>query len=125
MLFSHPKDFTPCTTELGYVARIKPEFDKRNVKVIGLSVDPVDATRSGPTTSPRPGHGGELPDDRRSRAQGRRPYDMIHPNASEDTLTVRSVFVIGRDKKVKLTITYPAATGRDFDEFCASSTACS
>jgi alkyl hydroperoxide reductase subunit AhpC len=117
VLFSHPKDFTPvCTTELGYVARIKPEFDKRNVKVIGLSVDPVDShvqwekdieeTQGQAVNFPMIG------DPERKVAD---LYDMVHPNAS-DTLTVRSVFVIGPDKKVKLTITYPASTGRNFDE---------
>jgi alkyl hydroperoxide reductase subunit AhpC len=117
VLFSHPKDFTPvCTTELGYVARIKPEFDRRNVKVIGLSVDPVDShvqwekdieeTQGQAVNFPMIG------DPERKVAD---LYDMVHPNAS-DTLTVRSVFVIGPDKKVKLTITYPASTGRNFDE---------
>lgn len=117
VLFSHPKDFTPvCTTELGYVAKIKPEFDKRNVKVIGLSVDPVEShitwehdiaeTQGTPVNFPMIG------DPDRTVAD---LYDMIHPNAS-DTATVRSVFVIGPDKKVKLTITYPASTGRNFDE---------
>ncbi len=117
VLFSHPKDFTPvCTTELGYVAKIKPEFDRRNVKVIGLSVDPVEShnewegdieeTQGVAVNFPMIGdpdrHVADL-------------YDMIHPNAN-DTLTVRSVFVIGPDKKVKLTLTYPASTGRNFDE---------
>lgn len=117
VLFSHPKDFTPvCTTELGYVAKIKPEFDKRNVKVIGLSVDSVEShekwesdigeTQGTPVNFPMIGD----PDRTVSNL-----YDMIHPNAN-DTLTVRSVFVIGPDKKVKLTITYPASTGRNFDE---------
>ena len=117
VLFSHPKDFTPvCTTELGYVAKIKSEFDKRNVKVIGLSVDPVDShvqweadiaeTQGTAVNFPMIG------DPDRSVAD---LYDMVHPNAS-DTMTVRSVFVIGPDKKVKLTITYPASTGRNFDE---------
>jgi alkyl hydroperoxide reductase subunit AhpC len=117
VLFSHPKDFTPvCTTELGYVAKIKPEFDKRNVKVIGLSVDSVDShvkweadieeTQGTPVNFPMIG------DPDRQVAD---LYDMIHPNAS-DTLTVRSVFIIGPDKKVKLTLTYPASTGRNFDE---------
>jgi alkyl hydroperoxide reductase subunit AhpC len=117
VLFSHPKDFTPvCTTELGYVAKIKPEFDKRNVKVIGLSVDPVDShnvwehdieeTQGTAVNFPMIG------DPDRTVAD---LYDMIHPNAN-DTLTVRSVFVIGPDKKVKLTLTYPASTGRNFDE---------
>ncbi len=117
VLFSHPKDFTPvCTTELGYVAKIKPEFDKRNVKVIGLSVDSVAShekwegdigeTQGTPVNFPMIGD----PDRNVSNL-----YDMIHPNAN-DTLTVRSVFVIGPDKKVKLMITYPASTGRNFDE---------
>lgn len=117
VLFSHPKDFTPvCTTELGYVAKIKPEFDKRNVKVIGLSVDSVDShlkwesdieeTQGTAVNFPMIGD----PDRAVSGL-----YDMIHPNAN-DTLTVRSVFVIGPDKKVKLTLTYPASTGRNFDE---------
>src|SRR6188508_1569250 len=117
VLFSHPKDFTPvCTTELGYVAKIKPEFDKRNVKVIGLSVDPVEShvkwehdieeTQGTAVNFPMIGD----PDHDVADL-----YDMIQPNAS-DTMTVRSVFVIGPDKKVKLTITYPASTGRNFDE---------
>ena len=117
ILFSHPKDFTPvCTTELGYMAKIKPEFDKRNVKVIGLSVDPVDShvkweediaeTQGTAVNFPMIGD----PDRKVADL-----YDMIHPNAS-DTLTVRSVFVIGPDKKVKLTLTYPASTGRNFEE---------
>src|SRR5215467_12870169 len=117
VLFSHPKDFTPvCTTELGEVARIKPEFDKRNVKVIGLSVDPLDSHK---------GWAGDIKETQGSAlnfpliADSDRKvsdlYDMIHPNAN-DTFTVRSVFVIGPDKKVKLTITYPASTGRNFDE---------
>jgi alkyl hydroperoxide reductase subunit AhpC len=117
VLFSHPKDFTPvCTTELGYVAKIKPEFEKRNVKVVGLSVDPVDShnewerdieeTQGAAVNFPMIG------DPDRTVAD---LYDMIHPNA-DDTLTVRSVFVIGPDKKVKLTLTYPASTGRNFDE---------
>ena len=117
VLFSHPKDFTPvCTTELGYVAKIKPEFDKRNVKVIGLSVDPVDShvkweediaeTQGTPVNFPMIGD----PDRKVADL-----YDMIHPNAN-DTLTVRSVFVIGPDKKVKAMLTYPMSTGRNFDE---------
>ena len=117
VLFSHPKDYTPvCTTELGRVAALKPEFEKRNTKVIGLSVDPVDSHE---------GWAGDIEDvtgnalnfpliadpDR----QVSDLYDMIHPNAN-DTLTVRSVFVVGPDNKVKLTLTYPASTGRNFDE---------
>lgn len=117
VLFSHPRDFTPvCTTELGEMARVKGEFDRRGVKVIGLSVDPLDAHRR---------WAGDI-----AETQGIAPnfpiiadadravadlYGMIHPNAS-DTATVRSVFVIGPDKAVKLTITYPMSTGRSFDE---------
>ena len=117
VLFSHPKDFTPvCTTELGEVAKLKPEFDKRNVKVAGLSVDSVEdhkkwagdieETQGAALNFPLLGD----PDRKISNL-----YDMIHPNAN-DTLTVRSVFIIGPDKKVKLIITYPASTGRNFDE---------
>jgi alkyl hydroperoxide reductase subunit AhpC len=117
ILFSHPKDYTPvCTTELGTVAKIKAEFDKRNVKVIGVSVDPLDShfgwlkdieeTQGCTMNFP------VIADPDRKVAQ---LYDMIHPNASE-TFTVRSVFVIGPDKKVKLTLTYPASTGRNFAE---------
>jgi alkyl hydroperoxide reductase subunit AhpC len=117
VLFSHPKDFTPiCTTELGRVAALKPEFDKRNVKVIGLSVDPVDSHKEW-STDIADVTGATLnypllgdPDHKVADL-----YDMIHPNAN-DTLTVRSVFVIGPDNKVKLTLTYPASTGRNFDE---------
>ena len=117
ILFSHPKDFTPvCTTELGYLASLKDEFAKRNVKVIGLSVDPVeDHRRWAGDIEETQGHALNYPligDADRTVAQ---LYDMIHPNA-DNTLTVRSVFVIGPDKKVKLTLTYPASTGRNFDE---------
>ncbi len=117
ILFSHPKDFTPvCTTELGYVARIKPEFDKRNVKVIGLSVDSVEShTKWETDIADTQGTAVNFPmigDPQRTVSD---LYGMIHPNAN-DTLTVRSVYVIGPDKKVKLTITYPASTGRNFDE---------
>src|SRR5690242_8455741 len=117
MLFSHPKDFTPvCTTELGYVAKLKSEFDKRNVKVIGLSVDSVDDhERWAKDIEETQGTAVNFPmigDPDRKVAD---LYDMIHPNAN-DTLTVRSVFVVGPDKKVKLTLTYPASTGRNFDE---------
>lgn len=117
VLFSHPKDFTPvCTTELGTVAKLADEFAARNVKVIGLSVDPVDShlaweqdiadTQGAAVNFPM------IADPDRAVAD---LYDMIHPNAN-DTLTVRSVFVIGPDDKVKLTLTYPASTGRNFDE---------
>ncbi len=117
IFFSHPKDFTPvCTTELGVVAKLKPEFERRNVKVIGLSVDGLD------------NHDKWVNDIKET--QGYKPnfpiiadenrkvsdlYGMIHPKAN-DTLTVRSVFVIGPDKKVKLILTYPASAGRNFDE---------
>jgi thioredoxin-dependent peroxiredoxin len=117
VLFSHPKDFTPvCTTELGEVARLKSEFEKRGVKVIGLSVDPVsDHQRWAADIAETQGTAINFPliGDPDRRVAGL--YDMIHPNAN-DTLTVRSVFVIGPDKKIKLTITYPASTGRNFDE---------
>lgn len=117
ILFSHPADFTPvCTTELGMVAKLKSEFDKRNTKVIGLSVDPLDShkkwisdineTQNTTVNFPM------IADDNKNVAS---LYDMIHPNA-DDKLTVRSVFVVGPDKKVKLTLTYPASTGRDFNE---------
>jgi alkyl hydroperoxide reductase subunit AhpC len=117
VLFSHPKDYTPvCTTELGMAARLKPDFDKRNVKVMGLSVDPLDShlgwekdieeTQGTAVNFPM------IADPDRTVAN---LYDMIHPNAS-DTFTVRSVYVIGPDKKIKLMITYPASTGRNFDE---------
>lgn len=117
VLFSHPKDFTPvCTTELGEVARLKPEFDKRNTKVLGLSVDPVkehsawagdiEETQGQKLNFPL------LADPERKVSQ---LYDMIHPNA-DNTLTVRSVFIISPDKKIRLILTYPASTGRDFTE---------
>jgi len=117
VLFSHPKDFTPvCTTELGYVARCKPDFDKRGVKVIGLSVDQTDSHKKW-AEDIKETQGAALnfpviadPDHKIAEL-----YDMIHPEIS-DVFTVRSVFVIGPDKKVKLMITYPASTGRNFDE---------
>jgi alkyl hydroperoxide reductase subunit AhpC len=117
VLFSHPKDYTPvCTTELGTVAKLKPEFDKRNVKVIGLSVDPIDS-HEGWSADIAETQGAEL--NFPLIADGDRKvadlYDMIHPNA-DNTLTVRSVFIVGPDDKVKLTLTYPASTGRNFDE---------
>ncbi len=117
VLFSHPKDFTPvCTTELGTVAKLKPEFDKRNVKVVGLSVDSItDHNQWAGDIQETQGTALNFPllaDPDRVVAN---KYDMIHPNA-DNTLTVRSVFVIGPDKKVKLTLTYPASTGRNFAE---------
>ncbi|MDT4897807.1 MAG: thioredoxin-dependent peroxiredoxin [Acidobacteriota bacterium] len=117
VLFSHPKDFTPvCTTELGEAARLKPEFDKRNVKIIGLSVDPADShSRWAEDIKETQGTALNFPIIADSDRKVSDLYDMIHPNAS-DTFTVRSVYVIGPDKKVKLMITYPASTGRNFDE---------
>ena len=117
VLFSHPKDFTPvCTTELGAVAKLKPEFDKRNVKVLGLSVDALD-NHKGWAADIEETQGAKLnfPVIADTDRKVSDLYDMIHPNAN-DTLTVRSVFIIGADKKVKLIITYPASTGRNFDE---------
>ena len=117
ILFSHPKDYTPvCTTELGYMSKIKPEFDKRNVKILALSVDQVDTHK---------GWIGDInetqntivnypiiadPDRKVSNL-----YDMIHPNADNNS-TVRTLFIIGPDKKVKLSLTYPPSTGRNFQE---------
>ena len=117
ILFSHPKDFTPvCTTELGTVAKMKSEFDKRNVKVIAVSVDDVDSHKRWI---------GDIEDTQKTKMnfpilgdadrKVSKLYDMIHPEAN-DTLTVRSVFVIDPKKKVRLTLTYPASTGRNFDE---------
>jgi alkyl hydroperoxide reductase subunit AhpC len=117
ILFSHPKDYTPvCTTELGTVAKLKPEFAAKNVKVAGLSVDSIE-DHNGWAADIEETQGTALnfpliADPDRTVAN---LYDMIHPNA-DNTATVRSVFVIGPDKKVKLTLTYPASTGRNFDE---------
>lgn len=117
VLFSHPKDFTPvCTTELGALARLKPEFDKRGVKVIGLSVDGVaDHTSWSRDIEETQGAALNFPllADKDRKVSGL--YGMIHPNA-DNTATVRSVFIIGPDKKLKLTLTYPASTGRNFAE---------
>ena len=121
ILFSHPKDFTPvCTTELGTVARLKPEFDKRNIKAIGVSVDDVEShkrwikdieeTQNVKLNFPILGDA----DKKVSKL-----YDMIHPEWN-DTLTVRSVFVIDNNKKIRLTLTYPASTGRNFQEILRS-----
>jgi alkyl hydroperoxide reductase subunit AhpC len=117
VLFSHPKDFTPvCTTELGRVAALKPEFDRRNVKIIGLSVDPLDSHADwSQDITDVTGSTLNFPLIADSDRKVSDLYDMIHPNAS-DSLTVRSVFVVGPDNKVKLTLTYPASTGRNFDE---------
>ena len=117
VLFSHPKDFTPvCTTELGRVSALKPEFDKRNVKVIGLSVDPVGSHKEwAKDIQDTQGHALNFPLIADADKTVANLYGMIHPNAS-DTFTVRSVYVIGPDKKLKLSLTYPASTGRNFDE---------
>ncbi|GAA0948971.1 peroxiredoxin [Actinocorallia libanotica] len=117
VLFSHPKDFTPvCTTELGRVAGLKPEFDKRNVKAIGVSVDPLEDHHAwAGDIEDVTGNALNFPLIADSDRKIADLYDMIHPNAN-DTLTVRSVFIIGPDNKVKLTLTYPASTGRNFDE---------
>jgi alkyl hydroperoxide reductase subunit AhpC len=117
VLFSHPADFTPvCTTELGAVAKLRSEFDKRNVKVLALSVDPLESHEKWI---------GDINETQNTKVnfpliadpefKVAKLYDMVHPEVS-DKFTVRSVFVIGPDKKVKLMITYPAATGRNFDE---------
>ena len=117
ILFSHPKDYTPvCTTELGAAAKLKPRFEKRNCKIIAISVDPLDShvgwikdineTQNTTVNFPL------IADPDQNVAN---LYEMIHPNAS-DTMTVRSVFIIGPDKKIKLMLTYPASTGRNFDE---------
>jgi alkyl hydroperoxide reductase subunit AhpC len=125
ILFSHPKDFTPvCTTELGYMAKLKPEFDKRNTKIVGLSIDPVsDHTRWAKDIEETQGHAVNYPMIGDPDLTVAKLYDMIHPNASgasprtaTDNATIRSVFVVGPDKKVKLILTYPMTTGRNFDE---------
>jgi len=117
VLFSHPKDFTPvCTTELGEVAKLKPQFEKRGVKVIGLSVDPLGSHRDwsrdiAETQGAAPNFPLIADADRKVSDL----YGMIHPNAN-DTLTVRSVFIIDPNKKIRLILTYPASTGRNFVE---------
>jgi alkyl hydroperoxide reductase subunit AhpC len=126
VLFSHPKDFTPiCTTELGYMAKIKPDFDKRNVKVIGLSVDPVDKHADwSKDIEETQGYAPNYPmigdaDFNVSKLYGMLPADTSGDPASRtpaDNQTVRNVFVIGPDKKVKLILVYPMTTGRNFDE---------
>lgn len=117
LLFSHPADFTPvCTTELGKTALLKGEFEKRNVKVVAVSVDDLDShNRWVPDIQEVNGVEVNFPIIADSDRQVATLYDMIHPNASEKA-TVRSVFVIGPDKKIKLTLTYPASTGRNFQE---------
>ena len=125
VLFSHPKDFTPvCTTELGYLAKIKPEFDKRNTKILGLSIDPVeDHKRWAKDIEETQGTAPNYPIIGDADLTVAKLYDMIHPNASgaqprtpADNATIRSVFVIGPDKKIKMILTYPMTTGRNFDE---------
>ncbi len=126
ILFSHPKDFTPvCTTELGYMAGLKPEFDKRNCKIIGLSIDSVNDHNAWLNDiEETQGHAVNYPLIGDSNLEVAKLYDMIHPNASgtakertpADNATIRSVFVIGPDKLIKLIITYPMSTGRNFDE---------
>lgn len=125
ILFSHPKDFTPvCTTELGYMAGLKPEFDKRNTKIIGLSVDSVsDHQRWVKDIAETQGHAINYPMIGDSDLKVAKLYDMIHPEASgagsrtaADNATVRSVFLIGPDKKVKAMLVYPMSAGRNFDE---------
>jgi alkyl hydroperoxide reductase subunit AhpC len=126
ILFSHPNDFTPvCTTELGYVARLKPEFDKRNCKIIGLSIDSVeDHNRWARDIEETQGHRLNYLLIGDTNLKVAKLYDMIHPNASgsakertaADNATVRSVFIIGPDKQVKAILTYPMSSGRNFDE---------
>jgi thioredoxin-dependent peroxiredoxin len=126
VLFSHPKDFTPvCTTELGYMARMKPEFDKRNTKIIGLSVDPVDDhARWANDIKETQGHAPNYPMIGDSDLNVAKLYEMLPaslPGSSQgrtaaDNMTVRNVFVVGPDKKIKLILVYPMTTGRNFDE---------
>lgn len=126
ILFSHPKDFTPvCTTELGYMAGLKPQFDERNCKLIGLSVDSVDDHLEwSKDIEETQGHAVNYPLIDGSDLEVAKAYDMLHPNASgeakertaADNSTVRSVFLIGPDKKIKAMLTYPMSTGRNFDE---------
>lgn len=124
ILFSHPKDFTPvCTTELGYMAGLKPEFDKRNTKIVGLSVDPVgNHQRWAKDIEETQGHAVNYPMIGDENLVVAKLYDMIHPNASGgartavDNATVRSVFIIGPDKKIKAMLIYPMSAGRNFDE---------
>ena len=126
ILFSHPKDFTPvCTTELGYMAKLKPQFDQRNCKVIGLSVDPIgDHAKWAKDIEETQGHKVNYPLIGDPELKVAKAYDMLPEGAGNtsqgrtpaDNATVRSVFVIGPDKKIKATLTYPMSTGRNFDE---------
>jgi alkyl hydroperoxide reductase subunit AhpC len=117
VLFSHPRDYTPvCTTELGYVARLKGEFDKRNVKTIGLSIDPVDSHKGWmKDIKETQGHEPTFPIVADPERKVANLYGMMHP-AHDEVYTVRTVFVIDPKKKIRLTITYPQTTGRNFDE---------
>ncbi|HIP77038.1 MAG TPA: peroxiredoxin [Kiloniellaceae bacterium] len=126
VLFSHPKDFTPvCTTELGYMAKLKPEFDKRNVKVVGLSVDPIeDHVRWASDIEETQGHAPNFPIIGDSDLKIAKLYGMLPATAGDtsngrtamDNATVRTVYVVGPDKKIKLMVVYPMSTGRNFDE---------
>ncbi len=126
VLFSHPKDFTPvCTTELGYMAKIKPEFDKRGVKILGISVDPIeDHHRWSKDIAETQGHAPNYPMIGDTELKVAKLYDMLPAGAGDsaagrtpaDNATVRNVFVIGPDKKIKLVLVYPMSTGRNFDE---------
>ena len=126
VLFSHPKDFPPvCTTELGYMAKLKPEFDKRNTKIIGLSVDPVgDHARWADDIQETQGHAPNYPMIGDSDLNVAKLYDMLPASVGDsskgrtaaDNMTVRNVFVVGPDKKIKLILVYPMTTGRNFDE---------
>ena len=134
VLFSHPKDFTPvCTTELGYAAKLQPEFEKRNCKVIGLSVDSVEDHHAwSADIEETQGHAVNYPLIGDTNLEIAKRYDMLHPNASGDAKdrtpldnqTVRSVFIIGPDKKIKATLAYPMSTGRNFDELIRLLDAC-
>ena len=126
ILFSHPKDFTPvCTTELGYMAGLKPEFDKRNCKILGLSIDPVSNHKEwAKDIEETQGHAPNYPLIGDTELKVAKLFDMIHPNAGDtsegrtaaDNATIRSVFIVGPDKAIKLMLTYPMSTGRNFDE---------
>ena len=117
ILFSHPRDFTPvCTTELGYVARLKPEFDKRHVKAVGLSIDPVESHKGwAKDIQETQGHAPNFPIVADPDRKVANLYGMMHP-AHDEVFTVRTGFVVGPDKKIKLSLTYPMTTGRNFDE---------
>ena len=117
ILFSHPRDFTPvCTTELGYVARLKPEFDKRHVKAVGLSIDPVESHKGwAKDIQETQGHAPNFPIVADPERKVANLYGMMHP-AHDEVFTVRTVFVVDPKKKIRLMITYPQTTGRNFDE---------